>query len=773
MKPQLPPPQQTEDNDNTGPTSSTEEGPHAEAKYENSSKLDVRQRSEKIRFLMKDEQKKHTSRDTAPPTASLYGNMPPRRVDYLTYAGIQSAEEFMTTLCTAMTASFVQWRANQGFITPLNNEPRDVIPILSQWKSDYMNAQPDNGLFAPITTDDPFAEDTDGSSSGSPTNTKISETSEAQPYYKKQNGDFVSQIHGFGKMRYIGTFPNEVDASLAYRIANCEINLSTIHTQQSKLTRTKGAIEQEWARIYSTVHAELKTNNNTGQDDTKTRRTKRTTSISTADEKSSTRLYVQKKPRGPRGPYNKSRNTSKQQNEGNGNTQQTDKEDEDKETTERTNTEYDDDATEQVDQENTTRSRRSPSGSTTAASTGTRRDIVTTAPQSATSNDTKNQEKGKEEEETVIDVDETRDILCGRGYSLWSGTRTARQWKPNITYQNLIRANLNTYAAAVERKEKAKVIDGILREVRVAGMRFLKKDNESPPRYLELNEVEAHKKIGQAIIDSLLYASAAATDVASPTPIAPKPASAVTPGTEILLQQMLRDNSMRQDVQQAMINNATIDAIQRNQLHQQQHPHAFTPVADVVAAASAAAPETILQHMRRNDFTVAPAFASGTGVPAAAPVTAVAATVELLDMNRKQHQRWQELLVLEQRSQQQTQPQQAVPIPPPPLPPLPPPQQHQQQEHLQEQEHIIPGPNDIYGRRNTIPNNLASQYYFDLLHNHCRRWWTATRAERQRLVYTIYKECTKKRPYRFLDADCYKIISEAEAFAKIVRNKKI
>ena len=58
MKTQIPPSYHMEDNDTTGPT---EEGPNVKAQSENSSKLDVRQMSEKIRFLMKDEQKKELS----------------------------------------------------------------------------------------------------------------------------------------------------------------------------------------------------------------------------------------------------------------------------------------------------------------------------------------------------------------------------------------------------------------------------------------------------------------------------------------------------------------------------------------------------------------------------------------------------------------------------------------------------------------------------------------------------------------------------------------
>ena len=118
-------------------------------------------------------------------------------------------------------------------------------------------------------------------------------------------------------------------------------------------------------------------------------------------------------------------------------------------------------------------------------------------------------------------------------------------------------------------------------------------------------------------------------------------------------------NSMRQNVQQAMmLNSATINnGIQRNPHHQQQqqHPHAAaTPLADIAGA--------VVGGGRRGDvFTntnTAAAAAPLALASATSTVTAVAATAELFDTNRKQQQRWQELLLLEQRSHQQTQPQQ-------------------------------------------------------------------------------------------------------------------
>merc|ERR1711865_410430 len=64
-------------------------------------------------------------------------------------------------------------------------------------------------------------------------------------------------IDGFGKMRYIGTFPNEAFASLAFQIAKSKIELSTITINDAD---NDDAIEQEWARIQTEVHAELKSN---------------------------------------------------------------------------------------------------------------------------------------------------------------------------------------------------------------------------------------------------------------------------------------------------------------------------------------------------------------------------------------------------------------------------------------------------------------------------------------------------------------------------------
>jgi len=152
----------------------------------------------------------------------------------------------------------------------------------------------------------------------------------------------------------------------------------------------------------------------------------------------------------------------------------------------------------------------------------------------------------------IVVLDDTRDILCGRGNIF--GTRT-----PNMLFQKLIHAKLDRYQAAVGRNEKIRVVDGIVRELRVAGLRFLKKEKPTPltkrhsssssnsnsnstttssknhghsghgtkkaapppTQWIELTEVAAHQKIGHACRDMLriqnkakaVAAAAAATAV--------------------------------------------------------------------------------------------------------------------------------------------------------------------------------------------------------------------------------------------------------------------
>merc|ERR1712224_593453 len=50
--------------------------------------------------------------------------------------------------------------------------------------------------------------------------------------------------------------------------------------------------------------------------------------------------------------------------------------------------------------------------------------------------------------------------------------------------------------------DKIRVVDSILRGIRVSGARFAKCDSETQ-RWYELNDVQAHQKIGHAIRDTI------------------------------------------------------------------------------------------------------------------------------------------------------------------------------------------------------------------------------------------------------------------------------
>jgi len=88
-----------------------------------------------------------------------------------------------------------------------------------------------------------------------------------------------------------------------------------------------------------------------------------------------------------------------------------------------------------------------------------------------------------------------KDILCGRGnvFSNHEGNRY---------FGKVIRSNIREYKAASNRTEKIIVVDEILEEIQMSGARFAKIDRETK-RWYELNDVQAHQKIGHAIRDTI------------------------------------------------------------------------------------------------------------------------------------------------------------------------------------------------------------------------------------------------------------------------------
>ena len=88
-----------------------------------------------------------------------------------------------------------------------------------------------------------------------------------------------------------------------------------------------------------------------------------------------------------------------------------------------------------------------------------------------------------------------KDILCGRGnvFSNHEGNRY---------FGILVRSSLQKYKEASNRTEKIKVVDKILREIRASDGRFAKIDSQTKQWY-ELNDVQAHQKIGHAIRDTI------------------------------------------------------------------------------------------------------------------------------------------------------------------------------------------------------------------------------------------------------------------------------
>jgi len=87
------------------------------------------------------------------------------------------------------------------------------------------------------------------------------------------------------------------------------------------------------------------------------------------------------------------------------------------------------------------------------------------------------------------------DIICGRG-NVFSN-RMGNQY-----FNTVVRSGLDEYREAPNRPAKIKVVNGILSEIRLAGVRFAKWDAKKE-RWYELSDVNAHKKVGHAIRDTI------------------------------------------------------------------------------------------------------------------------------------------------------------------------------------------------------------------------------------------------------------------------------
>lgn len=88
-----------------------------------------------------------------------------------------------------------------------------------------------------------------------------------------------------------------------------------------------------------------------------------------------------------------------------------------------------------------------------------------------------------------------KDILCGRG-------NVFSNHEGNQYFGKIIRSSLRKYKEALNRREKIRVVDQILQEIKSSGVRFAKIDSKTKKWY-ELNNVQAHQKIGHAIRDTI------------------------------------------------------------------------------------------------------------------------------------------------------------------------------------------------------------------------------------------------------------------------------
>eukprot|EP00532_Pseudo-nitzschia_australis_P020719 CAMPEP_0168308058 /NCGR_PEP_ID=MMETSP0142_2-20121227/60146_1 /TAXON_ID=44445 /ORGANISM="Pseudo-nitzschia australis, Strain 10249 10 AB" /LENGTH=272 /DNA_ID=CAMNT_0008260317 /DNA_START=111 /DNA_END=929 /DNA_ORIENTATION=+ len=92
---------------------------------------------------------------------------------------------------------------------------------------------------------------------------------------------------------------------------------------------------------------------------------------------------------------------------------------------------------------------------------------------------------------------EPKDILCGRG-------NVFSNHEGNQYFARIIHASLRDYVAAPNRPKKIRVVGDILKQILFSGARFAKVDSETK-RWYQLNNVEAHQKIGHAIRDTIRF----------------------------------------------------------------------------------------------------------------------------------------------------------------------------------------------------------------------------------------------------------------------------
>jgi hypothetical protein len=85
------------------------------------------------------------------------------------------------------------------------------------------------------------------------------------------------------------------------------------------------------------------------------------------------------------------------------------------------------------------------------------------------------------------------DILCGRGGVCLEHTG-------NITFSEVVRANLQKYIEAPKRIDKGIVVNSVVDSLKESGVRFIKQDKHSK-LYCELSHDQAHEKTGHAIRD--------------------------------------------------------------------------------------------------------------------------------------------------------------------------------------------------------------------------------------------------------------------------------
>jgi hypothetical protein len=86
------------------------------------------------------------------------------------------------------------------------------------------------------------------------------------------------------------------------------------------------------------------------------------------------------------------------------------------------------------------------------------------------------------------------DICCGRGKKNWN-------YEGNVTFRNIVQANVSRYIDAPTKSDKTSVVVGIVDDIRSLGGRFLKEDDSG--NWYDIGDAQAREKVGHSLRDQV------------------------------------------------------------------------------------------------------------------------------------------------------------------------------------------------------------------------------------------------------------------------------